>query len=378
MRQMATTDILVIGLEGLGLEVAKNIILAGVKSMTLCDNTPLCVSGLTSHYFAGPSDIGYPRVEICKNKLSELNNYVTVRVLSKNKLGTEDFKKFSVVVLNQASDDLCVEYGDIFRSLSIKFIVAGLFGKIEKSKQGLVTCLEETRHGFQDGDYITFSEVKGMVELIGCEPRRITVLGPDVYSIGDTSNFTPYISGGMCTLVKMQLKIDFLPYRTAFDSPVFMTIDFVKTERPAQIHLFFKALSEYKNDSGFLPKPWCENDSHSFVDYVRKVSEQMKDTGASVPSIDEKLAMPFASICSGQCFPVLPVIGSFAAQEVMKACSGKFTPLQRWMYFDAIECLSVNADGCFFVSEDDVKSVGSRYDGQIAMFGHTFQERLKE
>ena len=41
----------------------------------------------------------------------------------------------------------------------------------------MVTCIDETRHGYEDGDYVTFSEVQGMTELNGCEPRKITVLG---------------------------------------------------------------------------------------------------------------------------------------------------------------------------------------------------------
>lgn len=40
-----------------------------------------------------------------------------------------------------------------------------------------MTCLDETRHGLEDGDYVTFSEVKGMEGLNGCEPRKITVKG---------------------------------------------------------------------------------------------------------------------------------------------------------------------------------------------------------
>lgn len=61
----------------------------------------------------------------------------------------------------------------------------------------------------------------------------------------------------------------------------------------------------------------------------------------------------------------------------MKACSGKFTPLQQWMYFDATECLSMSSDEDFVVSENDAKPIGSRYDGQIAIFGRAFQEKLK-
>ncbi len=43
--------------------------------------------------------------------------------------------------------------------------------------EGVVTCIDETRHGYESGDYVTFSEVQGMTQLNGCEPRKIKVLG---------------------------------------------------------------------------------------------------------------------------------------------------------------------------------------------------------
>jgi ubiquitin-activating enzyme E1 len=39
-----------------------------------------------------------------------------------------------------------------------------------------VTCLDETRHGLEDGDYVTFTEVKGM-DINGKDPRKITTNG---------------------------------------------------------------------------------------------------------------------------------------------------------------------------------------------------------
>ena len=39
-KKMAKASILIIGLDGLGVETAKNVILAGVKSVSLFDNTP--------------------------------------------------------------------------------------------------------------------------------------------------------------------------------------------------------------------------------------------------------------------------------------------------------------------------------------------------
>lgn len=42
---------------------------------------------------------------------------------------------------------------------------------------GVVTCLDEARHGFESGDFVSFSEVQGMIQLNGCQPIEIKVLG---------------------------------------------------------------------------------------------------------------------------------------------------------------------------------------------------------
>ena len=64
-------------------------------------------------------------------------------------------------------------------------------------------------------------------------------------------------------------------------------------------------------------------------------------------------------------------IGGFVAQEVLKAVSGKFSPIQQWMHFDALECLPREDP-----TEEDCKPQGNRYDGQTAVFGRAFQEKV--
>lgn len=41
----------------------------------------------------------------------------------------------------------------------------------------MVTCLDESRHGYEDGDYVQFTEVQGMTEVNAHEPFKIKVLG---------------------------------------------------------------------------------------------------------------------------------------------------------------------------------------------------------
>jgi hypothetical protein len=55
--------------------------------------------------------------------------------------------------------------------------LSGMVVHVENAEEALVTCLDETRHGLEDGDFVTFSEVKGMEELNGCEPRKVSVKG---------------------------------------------------------------------------------------------------------------------------------------------------------------------------------------------------------
>ncbi|XP_013924940.1 PREDICTED: ubiquitin-like modifier-activating enzyme 1 [Thamnophis sirtalis] len=54
------------------------------------------------------------------------------------------------------------------------------------------------------------------------------------------------------------------------------------------------------------------------------------------------------------------------------AVSGKFTPLDQWLYFDAYECLPEGEQ----LTEENCAPRGSRYDGQIAVFGADFQKQL--
>jgi ubiquitin-activating enzyme E1 len=78
-----------------------------------------------------------------------------------------------------------------------------------------VTCLDETRHGLEDGDFVTFTEIQGMTELNGCEPMKITVKGPYTFEIGDTTKFGKYVRGGLFTQVKMPKILHFVSKRTA-------------------------------------------------------------------------------------------------------------------------------------------------------------------
>lgn len=150
----------------------------------------------------------------------------------------EFLSNFSVIVLTDSSLEEQLSIAEIAREKGIALIVAqtrGLFGQIfcdfgnnftildnngenpisvlisgiTKEKAGVVACVEETRHGFEDGDVVRFTEVKGMSEINGRE-YKIKVTGPCQFSIGDTTSFSDYENGGIATQVKQPRTMNFV------------------------------------------------------------------------------------------------------------------------------------------------------------------------
>jgi ubiquitin-activating enzyme E1 len=67
----------------------------------------------------------------------------------------------------------------------------------------------------------------------------------------------------------------------------------------------------------------------------------------------------FSYTCSGNVNPIAAFIGGFVAQEVQKSVTGKFSPLDNFMYFDAFECLPDTLP-----NEKDCQPTNTRYDGK--------------
>ncbi|CEI40335.1 Ubiquitin-activating enzyme E1 1 [Fusarium venenatum] len=397
MKRMGASNVLIVGLKGLGVEIAKNIALAGVKSLTLYDPAPVQIADLSSQFFLTPSDVGKPRDEVTVPRVAELNAYTPVKLHQSPGLDGDlsQFDKYQVVVLTNAPIHQQKAIADYCHSKGIYVVVAdtfGLFGSVfcdfgEKftvidptgetplsgivagiDEEGLVSALDETRHGLEDGDYVTFSEVEGMEALNGAEPRKIVVKGPYTFSIGDVSGLGQYKRGGMYQQVKMPKVINFKDFTASLKEPEFLISDFAKFDRPQQLHLGFQALHAFQLTHKRLPNPMDDDDAIVVLGAAKKFAEQ---EGLEI-ELDEKLLKELSYQAQGDLNPMAAYFGGLVAQEVLKAVSGKFQPIVQWMYFDSLESLPTSTKR----SAELCKPTGSRYDGQIAVFGTEYQNKI--
>ncbi|KAJ3601889.1 hypothetical protein NHX12_029651 [Muraenolepis orangiensis] len=379
MQLMGAADVLIAGMRGLGVEVAHNVILSGVKTVTVQDEGPVLWEDLSSQFFLREADLGQNRAACSLPRLSSLNPRVQVSAHT-GPLHEDMLLQYQVVVLTDSTLEEQKRLGNHCHSHGVRLVVVttrGLCGQlfcdfgeeftvldrdgevpvtamindITQGAPGLVTCAEES-HGFPEGCKVLFSDVRGMTELNTMGPREIQVPG----------------SGGIATEVKQQCTLKFKPLEDALlDHELLVMTDYGKTSRHQTLHLAFQGLHAFVEKEHRLPRPTSQTDAAVLLDMVRELN-----ASAPLQHLDEEVVGLLARTARGHLAPVNAFMGGLAAQEVLKAISGKFTPLQQWLYFDALECLHED----FADKEECEQSDGSRYDGQIAVFGSKFQERL--
>ncbi|KAI7990925.1 Ubiquitin-activating enzyme E1 2 [Camellia lanceoleosa] len=268
----------------------------------------------------------------------------------------------------------------------------GILASISNDSPALVSCVDDERLEFQDGDLVVFSEIRGMTELNDGKPRKIKSARP--YSLileEDTTNFGSYKKGGIVTQVKQPKVLNFKPLREALKDPGdFLLSDFSKFDCPPLLHLAFQAL---------------DND----------INEGSGD--GKLNDINPKLLQYFAFGARAVLNPMATMFGGIVKQEVVKACSGKFHPLfqvtsiirmlvsqlnfvilvldfsvlvefdfyygnpkiiyfnmfLQFFYFDSVESLPTEP-----IEPSDFRPLNCRYDAQISIFGSKLQKKLED
>lgn len=398
MKRMGASNVLIVGLKGLGVEVAKNVALAGVKSLALYDPNPAALADLSAQFFLRPDDVGKPRDEVTTPRVAELNAYTPVTIHKTQSLTTDlnQLSKYQVIVLTETplKDQIIISeychrhgiyliiadtfglFGYVFTDFGKKFTIGDATGEnpvngiiADIDNEGLVSALDETRHGLEDGDFVTFTEIKGMEGLNNAAPRKVTVKGPYTFSIGDVAGLGTYERGGLFQQVKMPKFIDFQSLSDQIKKPELLISDFAKFDRPQQLHVGIQALHQFADShTGQLPRPHNDSDAQEVLEYTKLLA---KATGMDT-EIDEKLITELSYQAQGDLGPMAAFFGGLAAQEVLKSVSGKFNPIVQWFYMDSLESLPASVKR----SEELCRPIGSRYDGQIVVFGKEFQNKI--
>ncbi|KDD76049.1 ThiF family protein, partial [Helicosporidium sp. ATCC 50920] len=405
MTRMAASSILISGLSGLGVEVAKNAILAGVKSITLHDTRATTLRDLGSQFYLHPEDVGQNRAEACREAVQELNTSVPVSTAT-GPLDEDLLAQHQVVVLVDAPLREALRVDAFCHARDIAFVRAGVrgvfasvfcdFGRgftvldtdgedphsgivasVTPGPVTLVSAVEDERLEFEEGEYVVFSEVVGMDELNALPPVKVLRCRAHEMELElDSSGFKAYERGGIVVQHKMSKTLDFDTLEQSLQSPgEFLMSDFSKLDRSAQLHAGFRALDAFEAAQGRLPALGSASDAAELVRLARELVPSSAEGGPEF-ELDVAVVEALARTAQASLSPMAAMLGGVVGQEVVKAATRKFHPLHQWFYFDCMECLPEEP-----VSEAEAaratKEAG-RYADQQAVFGAALQRRLQE
>ena len=422
MRKLVQLKVLIIGMRGLGVEIAKNIILSGPKSVTIYDEFYPTINDLSSNFYISEDDVGKrSRDQACLDKLKGLNPYVTVELLRFPP--TNDFMSlfqktllnYNVVVYTELfNTNFLINVNKFCRDHNIKFIYAlnfGLVGYIfsdfgnnhiifdesgsttisfniknitKSADQTLITIDNENgQNNFNigDGGFITFKDIEGMTELNGKEYKIKYENYESFFIPVDSTKFHDYIKGGKAIRVPKNIQKKYFDYNQRSNIITdslheFLIMDEKKVGRNELLYMVLICIHDYFiSHNCVLPElnnmtqaKEIEKNVKNFYDLCKK---NKYDCYKKIQEYDEKLVLNVIRWCRAQISPVAAFFGGIVAHEIIKS-TGKYEPIDQWLimdFFEMVENISENADRSL---------KGSRYDDQIAIFGNEIQKKIEQ
>ena len=422
MRKLVQLKVLIIGMRGLGVEIAKNIILSGPKSVTIYDEFYPTINDLSSNFYISEDDVGKrSRDQACLDKLKGLNPYVTVELLRFPP--TNDFMSlfqktllnYNVVVYTELfNTNFLINVNKFCRDNNIKFIYAlnfGLVGYIfsdfgnnhiifdesgsttisfniknitKSADQTLITIDNENgQNNFNigDGGFITFKDIEGMTELNGKEYKIKYENYESFFIPVDSTKFHDYIKGGKAIRVPKNIQKKYFDYNQRSNIITdslheFLIMDEKKVGRNELLYMVLICIHDYFiSHNCVLPElnnmtqaKEIEKNVKNFYDLCKK---NKYDCYKKIQEYDEKLVLNVIRWCRAQISPVAAFFGGIVAHEIIKS-TGKYEPIDQWLimdFFEMVENISENADRSL---------KGSRYDDQIAIFGNEIQKKIEQ
>jgi len=406
-RRMAESHVLIIGLNGLGSEVAKNVILAGVKAVTLIDSNPVTWFDIGANAYVRSEEVGRPRAETALPRLKALNTHVNVSIMpsfSSMNCGVDGWRslvtgKTVVVMCDPMSEEEISICNTACRECGAAFIAAesrGVFGfcfcdfgsnwlvqdvdgeppisclvsSVTPTNPALVTVVDDRRHGLEKGDKVKLTSCVGL-DGAALETQEFIVLSiSNAYAFEidlDATQLPPYVSSGYVTQIKQPRTIEHKSYAHFIGSDnqyrheATIISDFAKLERPATLDIAFRALREWRTKN---------NGAYPVTSQAQEAVISMAQQNTQ--NIELNIIKILAATAMAEIAPISSFLGGVIGQEALKACTGKFVPISQFLYYDAAEIFSQ-------VEDTPQHSIprGDRYDSYRVCFGDAVTEKLR-
>ncbi|XP_067221184.1 SUMO-activating enzyme subunit 1 [Chanodichthys erythropterus] len=305
-KRLRGSRVLLVGLRGLGAEVAKNLILAGVKGLTLLDHEQVTEESRRAQFLIPVDADGQNQAQASLERAQFLNPMVEVKADTDPVESKPDdfFFQFDAICLTRCSKDLMVRVDQLCASRNIKVFCGDVFGY----HGYMFSDLGQEHHYVEEKPKV----VKGSNEANdGPEAKKPKVDPSETTMVKKTASFCP---------LKAALEVDWTNEKAKSN------IKRIPTD-----YFLLQVLLKFRTDKGRDPQPDSfAEDSHLLLQIRDDVLETM---GLS----SELLPNTFVSYCFSEMAPVCAVVGGVLGQEIVKALSQRDAPHRNFFFFDGLK-----------------------------------------
>ncbi|KAK8404679.1 hypothetical protein O3P69_007729 [Scylla paramamosain] len=296
-KRLRAARVLLAGVCGLGAEVAKNLVLSGVKSLVLLDHRTVTEVEIHSNFLAPHDSVGKNIAEASQERTQILNPMVQVTADSSNIVDktTEFFTQFDVVCVTRCRQDELIRINDICRQNKIIFFAGDVFGMF----------------GYMFADLQEHQYVEEVKERKPVEHNGKKQIVEETKVVKQTENFVP---------LSQALDIDWTSKKYSG-----------QMRRISPAYFIMQIIMEFISLHGRNPdRSHQEEDEMELLTIKNALLEKL-----NVPA--EKVSNQFAGIVFGQLSPVCAIVGGVLAQEIIKAVSQKDLPHNNFFFFSTLD-----------------------------------------
>ncbi|XP_032673540.1 SUMO-activating enzyme subunit 1 [Odontomachus brunneus] len=287
-KRLRAAKILLIGLDGFGAEVAKNIILAGVNVITFLDHRDVTDLDRCSQFFVPKEDIGKNKAQASLPRAQSLNPMVIVNADTTNIDDKPDeyFGQFDVVCATHCTITQLKRINRACREQKVKFFAGDVWGSV----------------GYTFADLLEHEYAEDVVQK-----RKVQI--PES---GEPVAFENII-------VTEKHTDTFVPFEHILYVP--------KSSLPKESEIYYMMLTmlSYREKYGDDPQP-NERSTENLKNAASAIIEKY-ELGNSIDNLIE-------SDLYAQISPVCAIVGGVMAQEIIKAVSQKGAPHNNLFVFN--------------------------------------------
>ncbi|XGW01063.1 hypothetical protein V3C99_013764 [Haemonchus contortus] len=300
------------GLSGVGAEIAKNLMLCGLRSLTLTDKEVVKRDDIDSSFLLGDSSVGLNRAKASFEKIQALNPMVKVEVVESdlNSMEHDFVSRFTLVVLcDQAYDDVLL-WNERCRKLNVGFIACSVYGWVGYSF-------------FDFNNHLFLSAVEKEQEAICSEDGSGTSNVPQTVDLDSENLFEKkmfhYPSFADAFNVDWSKKQLIRKSRRLIPCSYFPLKAMLRAQKES------KLTGDEVNDVSVLTKLWSEEVLAANHELERQTFQPEK----------------FVYLLGPQLSSVCAIVGGLTGQEAIKAMSEKERPLQNVFIYSALDTTGI-------------------------------------